>query len=185
MTHQRIVVGYHACDAEVAHRLVDGEPFIPSRNAYDWLGHGVYFWEHSELRARLYAAELVRRERTARPAVLACALDLTGCFDLCDAQFSEELAEAYPVWSREQEAHGIPIPDNRGMRRDRDCAALDWYLEAARVRFGRRYTSVRSIFEEGPPLFPGSRFRRLTHVQVAIRDQGCILDRQVIWEGTP
>jgi len=38
MQYARMVVGYHGCDAEVAERILDGTPFTPSRNDYDWLG---------------------------------------------------------------------------------------------------------------------------------------------------
>jgi hypothetical protein len=35
------VLGYHGCDAEIAEKLLRGEPFEQSQNDYDWLGHGV------------------------------------------------------------------------------------------------------------------------------------------------
>jgi len=44
----RVVLGYHGCDAEFADSILSGETKIrdwkESRNRYDWLGHGVYFW---------------------------------------------------------------------------------------------------------------------------------------------
>lgn len=39
------ILGYHGCDSEDASKLIDGNQFKPSQNDYDWLGHGVYFWE--------------------------------------------------------------------------------------------------------------------------------------------
>jgi len=35
------VLGYHGCDGDVAEKLIAGEPFEPSDNDYDWLGHGI------------------------------------------------------------------------------------------------------------------------------------------------
>ena len=45
----RPVFGYHGCDQALADDLIAGRRSIAdwplSRNAYDWLGHGLYFWE--------------------------------------------------------------------------------------------------------------------------------------------
>ncbi len=50
--YQRTVVGYHGCDAAVAERVLAGKTDLKiSTNAYDWLGAGVYFWEHGPQRA--------------------------------------------------------------------------------------------------------------------------------------
>jgi hypothetical protein len=46
------VLGYHGCDAEVAHKLVNRKDEIrPSGKKYDWLGPGIYFWESDPHRA--------------------------------------------------------------------------------------------------------------------------------------
>ena len=39
---------------------------------------------------------------------------------------------------------------------------------------------MRGCFPEGPPLFEGSRILRETHIQLAIRDSGCITDIAVV-----
>ena len=47
------VLGFHGCDQKTAERVVStGRHLQPSRNDYDWLGHGVYFWENDPLRAK-------------------------------------------------------------------------------------------------------------------------------------
>lgn len=51
MRYDRQVIGYHACRKEVADRLLDGDPFRPCENDWDWLGSGVYFWEFGHQRA--------------------------------------------------------------------------------------------------------------------------------------
>lgn len=47
----RVVVGYHGCTEAFAKELLLGKKPIgdwqPSQNEWDWLGHGVYFWEHA------------------------------------------------------------------------------------------------------------------------------------------
>ena len=51
----RTVLGYHGCDPAFAEKLLSGEVPIndwkPSTNDYDWLGHGIYFWEYAPERA--------------------------------------------------------------------------------------------------------------------------------------
>ena len=53
MAFRSLVLGYHGCDAAIAKKLINGvEDQIPSEKPYDWLGHGLYFWEdsHNSLR---------------------------------------------------------------------------------------------------------------------------------------
>ena len=40
-------IGYHGCEKELARRLILREVEMgKSANPYDWLGHGIYFWEN-------------------------------------------------------------------------------------------------------------------------------------------
>src|SRR5436189_5342898 len=49
------VLGYHATSTPVARAIVQGGRFRRSRNPYDWLGDGVYFWEAAPERAWQWA----------------------------------------------------------------------------------------------------------------------------------
>jgi hypothetical protein len=42
-----------------------GEPFRKSRNDFDWLGEGVYFWEYGHDRALQFADEQRKRGKVA------------------------------------------------------------------------------------------------------------------------
>lgn len=45
--YQRTVVGYHGCDAVLTDSVLAGKMDLQlSSNPYDWLGGGIYFWEH-------------------------------------------------------------------------------------------------------------------------------------------
>jgi hypothetical protein len=59
--YARIVFGYHGTDPAFAERLVRGEvapaAWSPSANEYDWLRHGIYFWEYAPDRARAWAGK--------------------------------------------------------------------------------------------------------------------------------
>lgn len=40
------VLGYHGCDQDFGEALLAGERSLRvSKNAHDWLGHGIYFWK--------------------------------------------------------------------------------------------------------------------------------------------
>src|SRR5579883_1427613 len=83
----RIVIGYHACIEEFARDLLLGtkpiREWTPSTNDWDWLGHGIYFWEHSLERALRWGREALsskvipstptRASRTKRTSRSRCA----------------------------------------------------------------------------------------------------------------
>ncbi len=47
-----LIIGFHGCDASVRDKLLnDPDEIIISREPYDWLGHGMYFWENNFERA--------------------------------------------------------------------------------------------------------------------------------------
>ena len=93
----RIVVGHHGCTRTLANDLLTARLPISqwnkSENAYDWLGEGIYFWEHSPRRALRWATERFGR----RAAVIGAVIQLGTCFDLLDEDVTAMLAEAYPA----------------------------------------------------------------------------------------
>ena len=72
MIYRRSVIAYHGCDAAVAAKVVAGRLQLkPSANPYDWLGNGIYFWEHGPQRAYEWAIEQARLSgrKVTEPAV--------------------------------------------------------------------------------------------------------------------
>ena len=52
LNYQRSVLGYHGCDADVVTKVLAGDDTLAqSEQGYDWLGPGVYLWEHGPQRA--------------------------------------------------------------------------------------------------------------------------------------
>jgi hypothetical protein len=177
----RIVVGYHGCLEPVASRLISGELAIAawprSENTWDWLGRGIYFWEHAPQRALAWArAKSERAGRRGSEAMVGALIRLGDCFDLTDLQNTATLAAAYDDLRSNFDALGRQLPLNRGSdadlkRRELDCLIINYCLDLSPVR----YDSVRAAFIEGPPVYPGAKLNRETHVQVAVRDPDCIL----------
>lgn len=184
----RTIIGYHGCDKRTAERVVlDGEPLVPSTNQYDWLGEGVYFWERSLRRAHTFASEQQARRKVNTPFVIGAFIRLGNCLDLTDVAATEDLAKFYAqVFEPAMASAGVPLPQNRKagkgdmdiLLRDLDCAVINAFMVACDNRAGegqQYYQTVRGVFVEGDPAFPGSALRAKTHVQIAVRDPACIL----------
>jgi hypothetical protein len=179
MRYDRMVVAYHGCDAGVAEQLLRGETFQQSRNDYDWLGEGVYFWEYGADRALAFARDQARRGKLSSPAVVGALVQLGRCFDLMDTRFTSELPAAFGMLKRSRAKAGEPLPLNAGRTSDkllrrRDCAVLNYYLKKLQER-GETYDTVRCGFVEGPPAYEGSGIQCQSHVQIAVRNDACIL----------
>src|SRR5262245_51995978 len=110
MKYDRMIVAYHGCDAVVAERLLHGEKFRRSRNDYDWLGEGVYFWEYGADRALAFAHDQQRRGKLTSPAIVGAILQLGRCFDLMDTRFTSELPTAFQTLKKSREEAGKPLP---------------------------------------------------------------------------
>src|SRR2546426_9818552 len=68
---ERVVVAFHGTSADQVETILASGAFTPSRNDYDWLGHGVYFWEHAPLRAWQWAKQkgAALLERSKNPTI--------------------------------------------------------------------------------------------------------------------
>jgi len=186
LTYQRTVVGYHGCDMAVAANVVAGSVQLkPSANPYDWLGGGIYFWEHGPRRAYEWAVEHARvlGAKLKQPAVLAAEINLGFCLDLLDTANTRLLRNAYFEFRHSMRRNGISMPRNRdapGTRRGdrvlrfRDCAVIDFTLSSLAEMEPNEYQTVRGVFIEGEPAFPGSKVALKSHIQIAVRDPACI-----------
>ena len=72
-----------------------------------------------------------------------------------------------------------PLPRNKGRTpekklRHRDCAVLNFYLQALEER-GITFDPVRCAFVEGRAAFPGCGIRQESHIQIAVRNPACIV----------
>jgi hypothetical protein len=163
----RIVLGYHGCAVAFAETLLRGELPIaqwqPSQNPYDWLGHGIYFWEHAPERAREWG----------EGGVIGAVIQLGRCLDLTDVRYMDLLASAYQATKKSYRQQKRKLPRNQAGRRELDCLIINT-LVAAQDQVSR-FQTVRGPFLEGRRVFPGSGIFRESHVQIAVRDLACIL----------
>jgi len=179
--HHRLVVGYPGCERAHGEAVLLGKARLqPSANDYDWLGGGIYFWEHGFRRALEWA-----QEHRKDPFVLGAYLHLGRCLDLTDTWATARLREAHEALQEYLDRQGLQptknspgrgaVGDDRLVRK-LDCAVIN--LLNATEDLGKDrvyYQSVRGVFEEGEEAFPGACIRAKTHIQVAVRDPRCVL----------
>lgn len=171
-----LVFGFHGCKQETFENvLYKHQPLEQSMNRYDWLGHGIYFWENSYQRALEWAS------RYEHPAVIGAIIDLGHCLNLTDYYSTQVLQAGYQQLIKKSKLTGMEIPKNKNTKnsndwllRDLDCAVIEHVHALTEENNFPPYDSVRGIFTEGKPAFPGSGFKEKTHVQLCIVNPNCI-----------
>jgi hypothetical protein len=178
----RTVIGYHGCNLDFARRLLAGrislDEWKASRHSYDWLGAGIYFWEHAPGRAWQWAQE----HHSDNPAVIATEIKLGTCLDLADTLFTDLLRQSYRVTVESYTRNGWELPRNEGNEqklRKLDRLVIDRLTDAADQK-GTIYQTVRCPFEEGGIVYPGGMIREQSHIQIAVRDKTCISSRMFL-----
>jgi hypothetical protein len=176
----QIIFGYHGCDESTLRLVLDGGHLKPSVNAYDWLGHGIYFWERSHQRALKWAQEMAQSPNSTihTPSVIGVVINLGLCLDLGDPESADLVSFAYQDYlARCREEETLP-PRNTGTEskaRFLDCAVVN-HLHLLREDAGEPpFDTVRGFFNEGQPVYPTAGLRTLDHVQICIRNPHCIL----------
>ncbi len=178
-------LGFHGCDRLVAERMFAGKLHLKrSKNDYDWLGEGIYFWENNPTRALEYATELKERPRRngpkiKSPAVIGAVIETGYCLNLLDSEFLALMREAYDDLLGAHKRLGIPPPRNKlisdeFLLRPLDCAVINAMHQTRRDRGLRPFDTVRSAFAEGGELFPGSGVTAKHHIQLCVRRRSCI-----------
>lgn len=171
-----LVLGFHGCDQIIVDKVVNGTELKESINDYDWLGHGIYFWENNMERALSWAEN---SKKIKNPAVLGAVLDLGYCMDLMDSEFLKELKEAHNTLEKTFELIEEPMPKNEGNTPDKllrklDCAVIEIAHTINESAGAESYDSVRGVFWEGLELYPDAFFKEKNHIQICIRNMNCI-----------
>lgn len=162
----RIVVGYHGTSDDRAARILSTGRFTPSRNDYDWLGHGIYFWEHAPLRAWQWA----RQKYRDRATVIEAQISLRHCVDLADVRYTMVLRSAYHSLREAFAKERKTLPLNRNKARCLDCLVINYLTSYVLPEC----QTVRAPFLEGDPIYEGSNLFTQSHIQLVVRDDQCI-----------
>lgn len=183
--YQRLVVAYHGCDQFITDAVLQrSESLSASEKAYDWLGKGIYFWEHGPDRALDWAKERKRMGKINVPSVLGAMLHLGNCFDLLDVRYTRILQLSWPDFCMTMKRAGRVIPENLPLHHKpheekllhyRDCAVINWTIPRLEGEGTATYDSVRGVFQEDFPVYEGSAIHLKSHIQIAIRNPACIV----------
>ncbi|GHS90570.1 hypothetical protein FACS1894139_10010 [Planctomycetales bacterium] len=173
-SHHNLVLGYHGCHLTIFNEVVrNGGRLEPSKNDYDWLGHGIYFWENSFARAEDWA----KKRYGDDGKVIGAVLKLNYCLDLTDFAAVEIVRQGYQSLKDAVGDFG-DMPKNQGGKNNLDCAVIEQihlFNKFNKDDERLEYDSVRGLFPEGKPIYDGSGFSDRTHTQICIRNPGCIL----------
>ncbi len=175
------ILGFHGCDAAVGEDLLAGKTkhLKPSTKVFDWLGHGIYFWEGNPARAQEWAEHRHQEGKIKTPFVVGAIIDLRRCLDLFDKDGLLQVRTAYAELTKTLKLAGADLPGNVGNTPDKagrklDCAVLNYLHEYRKERGQDQYDSVRGPFLEGDHLYPNAGFRSENHIQLCIRNTVCI-----------
>lgn len=170
-------IGYHGTSSSAAESILK-EGFRISRNSYDWLGDGVYFFQEAPQRAWDWALQF----HPDAPAVVAAEIRIVDCIDLLDTGWASFMNEAYNSYLRLVNLAGEEIPEQAGGNHRLDREVMNYAVGVLGNR-GTRVACARSAFAEGHPVYPNSAILDQSHVQIAVRDtERCI---QRVWSVSP
>lgn len=176
MLSRQIVFGYHGCDASVAERVVTGKgDLFKSESQYEWLGHGIYFWEESPHRALQWAAQK-KKEGThgiKTPAVVGAIIDLGVCLNLTDSESLALVKASYEWYCAAKQSVRANIAQNLGKEKKArilDCEVIEYLHYVRDSEKNLPFDTVRSFFSEGRELYEGSGFQDLNHIQICVRE---------------
>ena len=176
--NHKLVLGFHGCDELVAQELLSANPtFKQSKNDYDWLGNGMYFWENDPMRAWEYVLEAQSRDsnKFPNPTVIGAVLDLGHCLNLTENHYKNLLKNAYNRYEQWANETGAQMAKNKSayptdhdkLLRPLDRTVIE-FLHATNTD-EQQFDSVRGMFVEGEQLYAGAGFHDKTHVQIAIK----------------
>ncbi|MEY2830435.1 MAG: hypothetical protein RIQ33_2293 [Bacteroidota bacterium] len=180
-----LILGFHGCDQSVADKVLNGKTFLEnSENNYDWLGHGIYFWENSPSRALEFAQHLKNNPQQSnrpikKPAVIGAIINVGFCLDLLDYKNLQLLKEGYEVLK--SSGFAAEIRQNKAVSgtkdlllRYLDCAVIETLHTVRKISKEQPFDSVRGVFWEGNKLYDTAGFREKNHIQICIRNPNCI-----------
>lgn len=181
-----ILIGYHGCDVTVRDGLIARtiEHLRPSKNPYDWLGTGAYFFDDDAKRAMKFARaahENPEARFTAKPivtpAVVGCVIELNRVWDLGKTDGQQYYRDVFESMRESFAADNKPMPVNKRKSPDDDFAVLRGLDRAVidigcnlAAATGKPYDAVVAAFPQGKKLSALSGFSDLSHRQISLRD---------------
>ncbi len=190
-----LIIGFHGCDSKITKSLLLKPNLVKkSEKPYDWLGHGIYFWENNFERAFEWAKDKEKKGEINKASVIGAVLSLDYCLDLLDSKFISMLSQYYKLMEQSYHLNGRILPQNKDLKTDEykdkivrelDCAVIEYThqkikenIEKEKSEKGytayKSFDSVRGVFTEGGPAYTGAGIQLKNHIQICIRNTNCI-----------
>ncbi len=194
-SRNNLIIGFHGCDEKVQKELLNEPNKIQASNKpYDWLGHGIYFWENNYERALQWAKEKQESGQIKKASVIGAVISLDNCLDFTDTTFINLLIVYYEMMSKEYRAMDKQLPQNKNVKQDKykglllrelDCTVIEFMHQRISEEINndintkgysdyRSFDSTRGLFTEGGEAFPGAGIQKKNHIQICIRNNNCI-----------
>lgn len=181
---ESLILGFHGCDESVKQKaLASQEHLKASQNDYDWLGHGVYFWECDPKRALEFAKDRSAREgsKITKPAVIGAVIHLGSCLNLSNRDDIQLVKSSYDLYADAMRQTKTALPENKNIKgrkdfalRKLDCAVINYLHYLRKIGSRPEFDSVIAAFPEGSPIFKNSGFQDFSHIQICVRNLNCI-----------
>ena len=174
------IIGFHSCDKNLGLKLLSGKDKLkPSKNSWDWLGSGIYFWEQNPTRALDYAVDCANDRqyfngKIETPFIIGAIIQLGNCLNLVEAGSSEIVKQSYKGLKRWISEEGGKMPRNKRSNRALDCAVIEYVHYTNNKAQIQQYDTVRSAFQEGNRLYAGSNFTERLHLEICVRTESMI-----------
>jgi hypothetical protein len=172
-----LTLGFHGCDKSLLDAVVNNLQTLKySRNKYDWLGSGIYFWENDYDRALDFAKNHPGR-KIKSPAVLGAVIDPGFCLNLLNTKDRELVKKSHETIKNRIDNFERTLlsnyRNNNGLH-NLDCLVIENLHNIRHSLNQPPFESIRGAFTEGPELYPGAGFREKGHIQLCIRNPNCI-----------
>jgi hypothetical protein len=190
-----LILGFHGCEASVRDALLNNPNEIKiSQKPFDWLGHGMYFWENNYQRALQWAWQKRNRGAIKQPAVIGAVIYLGYCCDFLDQENIQLLSRSFNLMKESYKNSEAELPSNKDLAtdphkdkllRNLDCAVIEFMhtelsnqvqrdIQTKGFSDYKIFDTTRGVFTEGGPAFPGAGLFAKSHIQVCVRNPNCI-----------
>lgn len=195
-SRSNLVIGFHGCEEETANALLTNPDIIKESTApYDWLGHGMYFWENNQQRALQWAKAKFHSGQVKKPAVIGAVIQLGYCCDLLDSRYTAILKHYSTIMVEWYGILDINLPENRDpsksiskdkVVRELDCTLIEFMHSEILTQYKKDieerdksdlklFDSTRGVFIEGDRVLQGSEIYERSHIQICVRNPNCVL----------
>lgn len=168
---QMIAKGYHGTSLTAAKSILEAG-FRISRNPYDWLGDGVYFFQDAPTRAWDWA--IAHHGNDA--AVIGAEIHIVNCIDLLDVDWYPVITNSYNSFLKILKDSGRSLPEQSEGAHRLDREVFNYTADVLGAR-GQKIACVRAAFAEGRAVYADSAIFDRSHVQIAVREPATCVRR--------